>query len=291
MKDQRLSTSGFVAALALSACSSSTPDAPSSDTGTQLEMNKTMVTLFYTQLFNENNYSVIDTYLDPKYIQHNPSIADGTEPLRQFVMDLRVRFPENHNTLERVMGQGDLVVIHHHAIAIPGTPGTAIIDLFKVANGKIVEHWDALQTVPATTANGNDMFSMLSKSGDPSTAANQGLVTNYFTALTEQHDLTVVDRLVAPDLVQHDPSLASGSAAVKSAIAASFQANPQMTFKSLKVVAEADLVTLRYHRQATAEDLGQAVTDIYRVGQGKIVEHWSVVQDVPAMAANSNSMF
>jgi predicted SnoaL-like aldol condensation-catalyzing enzyme len=291
MINQRLLTSGLVAALGLSACSSTSTDTTSSDAGTALEANKTKVTFFYTQLFNENNYSVIDTHLDPSYIQHNPTVPDGAEPLRQFVMGLRVRFPDNHNTLERVSAQGDLVMIHHHAISVPGMAGTAIIDLFRVSNGKIIEHWDALQPVPATTASGNDMFSTLSKTGDTSTTASQGVVVGYFTALTEQHDLTAVDRFVAPDLVQHDPSLANGAAAVKSALGASFQANPQLKFSSLKVVAEADLVTLRYHRQNSQEDLGQAVTDIYRVGQGKIVEHWSVVQDVPATAANSNTMF
>jgi predicted SnoaL-like aldol condensation-catalyzing enzyme len=292
MIKQGLLTSALVAAIALSACSSSSSDATSSDAGaTALEVNKMMVTNFYNQLFNESNYSVIDTNLDPSYVQHNPTVADGQEALKQFVMMLRVRFPDNHNTIARVTGQGDLVVIHHHAVSVPGTAGTAIIDLFRVGNGKIVEHWDALQPVPATTASGNDMFATLSKSGDTSTASSQSVVVSYFTAVTDKHDLTAVDRLVAPDLFQHDPSLANGSAALKSGLAASFQANPQLTFSSLKVIAEADLVTLRYHRQNSPEDLGQAVTDIYRVGQGKIVEHWSVVQDVPAMAANNNTMF
>jgi predicted SnoaL-like aldol condensation-catalyzing enzyme len=291
MIKQRFSTSGFVAALALSACSSTSTPAPGSDAGAALEANKAMVTFFYEQLFNENNYSVIDTHLDPGYIQHNPTVPDGTEPLRQFVMGLRVRFPDNHNTVVRVTGQDDVVMIHHRAVSVPGTAGTAIVDLFKVRNDKIVEHWDVLQPVPATTASGNDMFATLSTSGDPSTAASQAVVVNYFTALTEQHDLTAVDRLVATDLKQHDPSLPNGSAAVKSAFSASLQASPQLKFSSLKVVAEADLVTLRYHRQSNLEDLGQAVTDIYRVGQGKIVEHWSAVQDVPAMAANNNTMF
>jgi predicted SnoaL-like aldol condensation-catalyzing enzyme len=253
--------------------------------------NKKLVTYFYDQLFNHNNYSVIDTLLSPQFIQHNPTVANGPEALRQFVISMRAKFPDNHNTIERVTGQGDLVVIHHHAISVPGTAGTAIIDIFRVSGGKVAEHWDVLQPVPTTTASGNDMFTGLVATGDTTTKRSEAVVRDYFTRLTQRRDLTAVDHLVAPSLVQHDPALPNGSAAVKSAFAAAFQAHPGLSFSSLKVVADGDLVTLRYHRQSDAADLGQAVTEIFRVNRGQIVEHWSVEEAVPATSANDNTMF
>jgi predicted SnoaL-like aldol condensation-catalyzing enzyme len=135
------------------------------------------------------------------------------------------------------------------------------------------------------------MFATLSPSGDRSTLRSELTVLSYYLGLTQLHDPRAVDRFVSPTLIQHDPVLPNGSAAVKAAFAARLQANPELTFSSLQVIADHDLVSLRYHVQNSPTDLGQAVNDIYRVNDGKIVEHWSVVQNVPATSANTNTMF
>ncbi|HEY3609278.1 MAG TPA: nuclear transport factor 2 family protein [Pseudonocardiaceae bacterium] len=252
--------------------------------------NKAMVTYFYDQLFNQHNLAVIDACIGPVYIQHNARFADGAEALRQFIESQPPG--ASHNTIVRVIGQGDLVLIHHHAVPTAGGPGTAFMDVFRVSEGKIVEHWDVIQPVPATTASGNDMFGTVSTSaGDRSTRRSERIVLDYYTGLTAKHDLRAVDRFVSPSLVQHDPTLPNGSAAVKAAFAARLQANPELTFSKLQVIADHELVSLRYHVQNSPTDLGQAVDDVYRVAGGRIVEHWSVVQNVPATSANNNTMF
>jgi len=256
-----------------------------------VEVNKAMVAYYYDQLFNHGNYAVIDQYVSPDLIQHNPGVADGAEAQRKAVMGLRAQFPNSQSPIIRVIGQGDLVLLQHQSILVPGTAGSAVMDIFRVSHGKIVEHWDTVQTVPASTASGNDMFAELSSSGDQSTVLSEAVVLSYYARLTGGHDLRAVDRYVSPSLIQHDPALANGSAAVKAAFAARLQANPQLHFSSLKVIADHDLVSLRYHVQNGPDDLGQAVNDIYRVSHGKIVEHWNVVQNVPATSANDNTMF
>jgi predicted SnoaL-like aldol condensation-catalyzing enzyme len=122
------------------------------------EANKAMVTFFYDQLFNHGNFSVIDTFIGPVYIQHNPGLVDGAQALRDLVTGLRTRFPNSVNTIVRVVGQGDLVLIYHHSVGVPGTAGTAIMDVFRVSAGKIVEHWDVIQPVPENAQNNNTMF-------------------------------------------------------------------------------------------------------------------------------------
>lgn len=253
--------------------------------------NKALVTYFYDQLFKARNLSVIDSHIGPVYIQHNPRLADGAEALRQFVLNQGPPVPGSSNTTVRVVAQRDLVLLHRHSVSTPGALGTAATDVFRVRDGKIIEHWDVLQPVPPTTASGNDMFATLSTTGDRSTARNERIVLSFFHRLTARHDLTAVDRYVSPNLIQHDPLVANGSAAVKDTFAASLRESPQLSFKSLQVIADRDLVSLRYHRQKTPADLGQAVNDIYRVGNGKIVEQWRVVQNVPATSANDNTMF
>src|SRR5882757_1506180 len=109
--------------------------------------------------------------------------------------------------------------------------------------------------------------------------------------LNKKQDLTAIDQFVSPSLVQHDPTLTNGSAAVQAAYAAQFAAFPNSTVSSLKVIADGDLVLVRYHAQTSATDLGQAVTEIFKVQHGQIVEHWNAVQNVPATSANNNTMF
>ena len=62
------------------------------------------------------------------------------------------------NAKNRFIADGDLVAVHSHLRLSPETRGTAVVDIFRLENGKIVEHWDALQRVPESSANSNTMF-------------------------------------------------------------------------------------------------------------------------------------
>jgi hypothetical protein len=68
------------------------------------------------------------------------------------------KFPQLSVVPKRVIAEGDLVAVHSHYVDTPGERGRAVIDLFRVRDGKIVEHWDAMQDVPETSANDNTMF-------------------------------------------------------------------------------------------------------------------------------------
>jgi predicted SnoaL-like aldol condensation-catalyzing enzyme len=264
---------------------------------TQTAANKALVTYFYDQLFNKGDLSVIDRYVSPGYIQHNPTVADGPEALRTLIVNRKAATPQAQNTVERVVAQGDLVLIQSNGQNTPGTTGIEVVDVFRVSGGKIVEHWDTLQPVPASTASGNDLFSTLSRPQTSATGpavltqSSERTVSAYFAGLNQGHDLTAVDRYVSKTLYQHDPSLADGSAAVKAAYAARFAAFPESIVSSELVVGQGDLVSVRYHYQSSAADLGQAVTEIFRVRDGRIVEHWAAAQPVPATSANGNTMF
>lgn len=263
--------------------------------------NKELVTYVYQQLFDQADLavigSVIDQYFGPTYTQHNPTDPDGVDALRGLVVFLHTTFPELHTQIERVVAEGDLVLLQSHAVAIPGTNGQNIIDIFRVANGRIVEHWDNLSDVSDTTVSGHDQFSTLSSPqtsvADPksSTLLNKLIVKGYFAAVTKYHDLRAVDLIDARHLYQHDPNIADGSAATRQYYANIFAANPSATFTVARVIAEGDLVAVHSHFQKTPTDLGQSVVDIFRVRGGKIVEHWDGIQDVPATSANDNTMF
>lgn len=100
-------------------------------------------------------------------------------------------------------------------------------------------------------------------------------------------------RYFGPDgYIQHNPNVPSGPAeGFVGAIDELFRTNPQWKTEIKRVLVDGDLVAVHHHVQATPDDLGQAVVDIFRVADGKLVEHWDVVQPVPSTARNDNTMF
>jgi predicted SnoaL-like aldol condensation-catalyzing enzyme len=124
----------------------------------QLEANKKTVVEFYEKALNQKDFEAASKYLGPRYTQHNPIAADGPDGLKGFIQFLRDKFPNSRSEIKRVFADGDYVIVHVHAVREPGTRGRAIIDIFKLENGKVVEHWDVAQDVPEKAANVNGMF-------------------------------------------------------------------------------------------------------------------------------------
>lgn len=124
----------------------------------QLENNKRIATEFYDAAINRKDFAAASQYLGSSYRQHNPTAADGAEGLRAFIDFLKMRFPNQRGEIKRVIAEGDLVVLHVHSTRGDETPGRAIVDIFRIENGKVVEHWDVIQDVPTQAANANGMF-------------------------------------------------------------------------------------------------------------------------------------
>lgn len=96
---------------------------------------------------------------------------------------------------------------------------------------------------------------------------------------------------VHPDYIQHKPTLPNGREPVIAFLENLLERYPNRTFTVHRVIAADDLVAVHYHSQASPEDLGFAVVDIFRVEGCLMVEHWDVVQPVPEESANGNTMF
>jgi predicted SnoaL-like aldol condensation-catalyzing enzyme len=129
----------------------------------KMERNKKNVVEFYNAVLNEKNFDKAKTYVGATYIQHNPIGADGLEGIKGFIEFLRAKFPNNKSEIKRVFADGNYVIVHVHAVRNPGTDerGNAIFDLFRLDdNGKVLEHWDAVQPIPdpANAKNKNGMF-------------------------------------------------------------------------------------------------------------------------------------
>jgi predicted SnoaL-like aldol condensation-catalyzing enzyme len=126
---------------------------------TSPEENKRLVREYYDLAFNQRQpEAAVARYQGPYYRQHNPQAADGAEPFIGFVHYMAGAFPEMRMEIKRMVAEGDLVVTHSHLVRSPGDRGIAVMDIFRLEDGKVVEHWDVLQDVPEQSANNNTMF-------------------------------------------------------------------------------------------------------------------------------------
>jgi predicted SnoaL-like aldol condensation-catalyzing enzyme len=120
---------------------------------------KEMVTAFYKMVFYDHKAAeAFKTYVGASYRQHNPLVPDGIEPSVAFLSKRFEASPQASNEIKRVIADGDLVAVHVHSRSNDGDRGRAIVDIFRVENGKIVEHWDVIQPVPENAQNNNTMF-------------------------------------------------------------------------------------------------------------------------------------
>jgi predicted SnoaL-like aldol condensation-catalyzing enzyme len=124
-----------------------------------LERNKEIVVAFYARAFNDKNPAdAVAQYVGSEYIQHNPDTADGAAAFIENIDGLIARSPQLSVEIKRVIAEGDLVVTHDLVKLAPEDRGLAGIDIFRLRDGKIVEHWDVRQPVPERAANDNTMF-------------------------------------------------------------------------------------------------------------------------------------
>ncbi len=124
----------------------------------ELEANKKTVRAFEDAALNQKDFGAASKYLGPRYTQHNPTAPDGPDGLKAYIAFLKEKFPNNHSEIKHIFADGDYVIVHDHAVREPGTRGNAIVNIYKLENGKVVEHWDVIQPVPEKAANDNGMF-------------------------------------------------------------------------------------------------------------------------------------
>jgi len=124
-----------------------------------LQRNKDIVIGFYDLMFNRcRPREAIERYAGDEYRQHNPHVADGKAAFIEYFERMAAEYPGKHVTFVRAFAAGDHVIRHCHQ-RWPESDDYAGIDIFRLdPEGKVVEHWDVLQVIPAASANDNSMF-------------------------------------------------------------------------------------------------------------------------------------
>jgi predicted SnoaL-like aldol condensation-catalyzing enzyme len=123
-----------------------------------LEQIKENAIAFYDMAYNGNPKKAVELYVGAEYIQHNPLVGDGTQPFIDYFNRMASEYPDKSIEFVRAVAEDDLVALHTHQIW-PGNDQYVTMDFFRFDNnGKIVEHWDAMQQIPDTSANNNTMY-------------------------------------------------------------------------------------------------------------------------------------
>ncbi|KTT27726.1 nuclear transport factor 2 family protein [Pseudacidovorax intermedius] len=118
--------------------------------------NKELVRTAMTRLFGQRDLGALDDYWDPGYVQHNPRMPNGLGFFRQIIPSLPADFRYEPGL---VLEDGEFVSIHGRYVNWSGKTMIGV-DIFRVKEGRFVEHWDVIQEeVPATQSlTGNAMF-------------------------------------------------------------------------------------------------------------------------------------
>jgi len=123
------------------------------------ERNKKVVVAFYKEAhFDGDVDGAIERYVGETYTQHTPAAEDGVEGLRAYINLFLKSFPQAKGDIRRVVADGDIVMVHAHWTGLISPKGDVGVDIFRVVDGKLVEHWDVIAPIPETSKNANTMY-------------------------------------------------------------------------------------------------------------------------------------
>ncbi len=250
--------------------------------------NKSVLKTALTELFVERDASALSRYWQEPYPQHNPGMPDGASHLAQSGSNASFEFET-----KRMLGEGDFVVTHS-VLRGWGPEPMVVFDIFLLRGGKIVEHWDVMQPVAEKTVSGRSQTDGPTEVAGPerttaSKAVVQGLLDDVFYGQRMEKLTTYIN---PSQYHQHNPGVGDGLEGFGAAMAELAKAGLKMEYKkTYRIIADGNFVFV--HSEGEFAGRHVAFADLFRVEDGKIVEHWDCIQDVvpPEKAANKNGMF
>jgi predicted SnoaL-like aldol condensation-catalyzing enzyme len=124
------------------------------------EANKAVILKLYDVIFNQHNLVAAHDFMTEDYIQHNPEIPTGRTAFINYFEGFFKQFPDFHVHIEKVFADGDYVIVYLNGKLGKGALGVAVVDIYRLENGLLAEHWDVMQKVPEESANANTMFNL-----------------------------------------------------------------------------------------------------------------------------------
>jgi predicted SnoaL-like aldol condensation-catalyzing enzyme len=269
------------------------PAAATADAGTGLdvaapacardvtEANKAVVRSAIDELFVQGDITAVDRYWGEPYLQHNPIAASGVATFRNLFGGL-ISPGNSIYDLARVVGQCELVVIHGDYTSFGGPT----FDMFRVQGGRLVEHWDAFAVGEGPNASGRTALDGDAEVRDTAlTAQNEALVIQFVERVLQGPSFDALGDYMSPDLMEHSPESADGSAAFVQSLQ-----DRAITYRQIHhSIADGNFVFVLSEGSVGGTDV--ALYDLFRVEASRIVEHWDGRREVPATTQSGLGIF
>ena len=257
--------------------------------------NKEKAIAFVSDALSNQNEAVLREITREDIIQHNPTVPNGTEVIINNVLPA-LKAAGTHAKIARVFTDGDFVVTHNHwKNATPfGGEDLVAFDIYRFdEEGKIAEHWDALQPMVKETASGRSQIDGPTEISDlDKTEANKALAVSLVEdVLMGKNPAKITEYISAEEYNQHNPQIKDGLSGIVEAVEFLTSQNNMFKYTNIhKVLGEGNFVLTISEGEWSGKS--QVFYDLFRMKEGKIVEHWDVIQEIPTEGlANDNGMF
>ncbi len=231
----------------------------------------------YIEGIRDGNYvEAINAYTGDRYTQHRTPVKDGRDGFIEFFADFVERNPDREIEIVRAFEDGRYVFLQAVQALNGGEFRYVTADIFDTDDeGKLIEHWDIIAQMGETTASGRteiDGATELTNLAD--TELNKQLVRRFVDKVLVAGQLDLLPGLMVVDCAQHNARIADGVEAFKA-----FAKKSSMRYIEVhNVIGCGNFVAVLAEREESGSR--QAVIDLYRVEDGKIVEHWDVIEDI-----------
>ena len=229
--------------------------------------NKQLILDVYTKVFGQGDIAFADSVIAVDYIQHNPMVKTGKAGFMEFLAMLK-QMPKPENPKKpfiRLFCEDNLVVVHSQ-IEFMGK-NNAAIDLYRIENGLISEHWDASQEIIDSKPK---VVGTLDFDSQEKSSVNKKIVESF------------VKKVLIEKQFDNSMDFLSDSLNISD-----FETDYD-SFQLHRVVGEQNFVMTQSEFERAG--IRSVQYDIYRLSGGLIVEHWTVRQVIPEKMAHSNGM-
>jgi predicted SnoaL-like aldol condensation-catalyzing enzyme len=267
------------------------PPGPIFDYSTPAEQDNIMLVQgLYKELINGRNGSLTSAYFSEDFVQHNPLFGEGRDGFREFVEKFFFStFPDLRVSTEIAVAQNDRVVSltkwEGHAPDQDEELAVEIADLYRIRDGKLIEHWDVvgypeLEAFGITRPEHSQPDTPVDREGTPTQRENLDRFLTYSSEITIQ-DTSRAELYIAEDFIQHDPMIAPGLEGFRQCCQIFGTLAPDMAVITHHVVVGKDHVSAIWdwngHQAGTGGDFILPGADVYRMREGMLTEHWDVM--------------
>lgn len=236
--------------------------------------NKQRVLSFYKLIVGQRKAELIPEFVRKDYIQHNPTVKQGRAGITEMINYLKTLPPPPagaKSPIIRAIQEGDFVVTHLD-IQFMGKH-MAVIDFFKLKDGMLAEHWDAIQEIP-------DQNVAIVTATNGSSEINNNAVAIDSKYVVEQFYNAIINKQTAAGFIhnnymEHDPAVIKNDKGLINYLSD----DPTRDIKLYRIIGEGDFVAVQSSFKRAGKQF--ALYEIFRIAEGKIAEHWSVEQVTP----------